>query len=212
MSPIEPSVSAGQYTGMLFWHTQRTSIAGSGAQRGCGVQRGTQRWRGIHFVRPVVDRALVVDLLAQAADERAGRPDLARRGLLRKHGVEDGHEPVLELAVVIVGDDEVPDAVHAALAEVRAVEVEVCEVGRAEALDEVLLDAAGGGDEAGDVFVLDEVEDNLAQAGGYEVGGVAEEDGAAGVGADARVEEFLRLVLRDGVVGEAPFALCRAYR
>ena len=88
--------------------------------------------------------------------------------------------------------------------------MEVCEVGWAEALDEVLLDAAGGGDEAGDVFVLDEVQDDLAQAGGDEVGGVAEEDGAAGVGADARVEEFFRLVLCDGVVGEAPFALCRA--
>lgn len=49
---------------------QQTSIVGSGA-KGL-VQRGAQRRRGIHFVRPVVDRALVVDLLAQAVDERAG--------------------------------------------------------------------------------------------------------------------------------------------
>jgi hypothetical protein len=61
---------------------------------------------------------------------------------------------------------------------------------RSEALDEVLLDSASGGDEAGDVFVLDEEADDLAETGGDEVGGVAEEDGAFCGGANFGVKFF----------------------
>lgn len=79
--------------------------------------------------------------------------------------------------------------------------MKVGEVGLSETFDEVFFDAAGGGDEAGDVFVFDEVEDDFAKAGGDEVGGVAEEDGAFYLGADGRVAELFVFVFGDGFVG-----------
>lgn len=99
-----------------------------------------------------------------------------------EEGVEDGDDPVFEEAVVGVWDDEVADAVHAFLAQVGAVGGEAAEVGGAETFDEVFFDAAGRGDDGGDVFVFDEVAEDGAEAGGDEVGGVAEEDGGFGVG------------------------------
>ncbi len=63
-----------------------------------------------------------------------------------------------------------------------AVGGEAAEVGGAETFDEVFFDAAGRGDDGGDVFVFDEVAEDGAEAGGDEVGGVAEEDGGFGVG------------------------------
>lgn len=75
--------------------------------------------------------------------------------LLFEHFVEDGEQPVFEGAVIAVGDDEVADTVHALAAEGDAGCGEGAEVGWGEALDEILLDAAGGGDDCGDVFVLD---------------------------------------------------------
>lgn len=188
MSPNEPSVRAGQNTGMSFCaNSQRSSVG--------------RRSRGfIHFVRPVVYRFLVVDLLAQSADEGARGPHLPALLLLREHRVEDGGQPVLELAVVVVGHDEVAYAVHAPPAEVRAVHAEVGEVRLAEAFDEVLLDPTGGGHDRVDVLVLDEVQDDLAEARGDEVRGVAEEDVALRLGADVGREVFFRFVLGYGLV------------
>ena len=133
------------------------------------------------LVGPVVDGALVVDLLAEAADDAGRGPDELVLGpaaglLLLEHGVEDGHDPVLKGAVVLVGHDEVADAVEALEAEALAVGAEGGHVGVAEALDKVLLDAAGGGDDGRDVLVLDQVAQDAAEARRDEVGGVAEED------------------------------------
>lgn len=144
-------------------------------------QRRTEN-RDVILPRPVIHRPLVIDLLAQPMNHLARRPAKlgvgpARRLLLGKHRVEDGHDPVLEGAVVGVGHDEVADAVEALGAQRGAGGAEGGEVGRAEAFDEVFFDAAGGGDDGGDVPVLDEVAEGAAEAGGDEVGGVAEEDG-----------------------------------
>lgn len=131
--------------------------------------------------RPVIHRPLVVDLPPQPVNDLARRPAKLgvrppRRLLLGEHRVEDRHHPVLEGAVVGVGHDEIADAVEALGAQRGAGGVEGGEVGRAEALDQVFFDAAGGGDDGRDVPVLDEVAEGAAEAGGDEVGGVAEED------------------------------------
>ena len=142
-------------------------------------------------VRPVEDRGLVGDLGAQAGDDGAGGPDEAVRVggggrfggfLLGEHGVEDRDDPVFEGAVVAVGDDEVADAVHALFPQAGAVGAEGGEVGGREAFDQVFFDAAGGGDDGGDVGVLDQVAEGGAEARGDEVGGVAEEEGGFGAG------------------------------
>ena len=127
--------------------------------------------------------------------------------LLREHRVQDGSKPVLELAVVVVRHDEVPDAVHATPAQVCAVHVEVCEVRFPEALDEVLLDAPGSGHDRVDVLVLDEVEDDLTQARGDQIRRVAEEDVTLGLRAYFWREVFLGLVFRDRLVRQPPFSL-----
>ena len=111
----------------------------------------------IHFICPVVYRFLIIDLFAKPVDKCARGPNLTRLVLLLEHLVEDGHEPVLELAVVVVWHNEVSDAVHPTATEGRAVEGKVREVGLAEAFDEVLLDPACGGDECTNVLVFDEM-------------------------------------------------------
>ena len=98
-----------------------------------------------------------------------------------EHGVQDRDYPVFEEAVVVVWDDEVADAVEALGAEGGARGGEGADVGVCEAFDEVFFDAAGGGDDGGDVGVLGEVAEGAAEAGGDEVAGVAEEDGCWGV-------------------------------
>lgn len=168
--------------GVEVEHVAEGAVGEGGAEDGDGVALG-----------PVEDGGLVGDLGAEAGDDGAGRPDEAlrvgpgpgggplRRGfLLGEHGVEDGDDPVLEGAVIAVRHDEVADAVHAPGAEGGAVRREGGEVGGREALDQVLLDAAGRGHDDGDVPVLDEVAERGAQARRDEVGRVAEEDGRLG--------------------------------
>jgi hypothetical protein len=152
--------------------------------------RAQDREAGIHFVCPVVYGLFVINLLAQATDERARGPHATTSRLLRKHRVQYRGQPVLEFAVVVVRHDEVADTVHAASAQVRAIKGEVGEIGFAKAFDKVLLDAAGGGDDARDVLVLHEVQDDFAEARGYEVRGVAEKDAAARSGAEVGVSTF----------------------
>ena len=65
------------------------------------------------LVRPVADRVRVVDLLAQPPNHLRWAPHLARLLLLLEHLVQERHEPVLELAVVVVGHKHVADTVAA---------------------------------------------------------------------------------------------------
>ncbi len=139
------------------------------------------------LIAPVVDAPLVVDLLAQTVDDLAGGPVDGLLGvlgglLLLEHGGEDGHDPVLKEAVVVIRDDEVADAVQALCAQGGARRGELAEEGGAQAFDEVFLNAAGGGDDGGDVGVLGEVAQGAAEARGDEVAGVAEEDGGLCIG------------------------------
>lgn len=111
------------------------------------------------LVRPVIDGALIVDLLTQTVDDfRRGPVDLVLSALagllLLKHLVEDGHHPILKGAVVGVRHNEVADPVQALFAERSAVGAEGAHVCLAKALDEVFLYAASGGDDTRDVFVL----------------------------------------------------------
>ena len=163
----------------------------------------------IHFVCPVVHRLFVINLLTQATDERARCPYHATGPLLFKHRVQYRRQPVLEFAVIVVRYDEVADTIHAASAQVCAIEVEVGEICFAQAFDEVLLDTTGGGDDACYVLVLHEMQNDFAEAGGYEIRGVSEKDVAARSGARVGVGTFLRFILRDRFIGEAPTTLRR---
>ena len=68
--------------------------------------------------------------------------------LLLEHFVEDWHYPVFEGAVIGVRDEQVASAIHAALSELCAGPlVEVAEISRCEALNDVLLNAASRRDD-----------------------------------------------------------------
>ena len=179
--------------------------------QGAVGQGGAEHRDGV-FVGPVEDGGFVGDFGAEAGDDGAGGPDeavlvvrfvfggLSGGFLLGEHGVEDGDDPVFEGAVVAVGHDEVADAVHALFAEGGAVGGEGGEVGGREAFDQVFFDAAGRGDDGGDVAVLDEVAQGGAQAGRDEVGRVAEEEGRSG--ARFGVAEAAHVVDDAGGVGD----------
>ena len=116
-------------------------------------------WPGAsnHFVCPVVHGFLVIDLFSKSSNERTWCPDDPRIVLLDKHLVEQRHEPVLEFAIVVVGYDQVPDAIHTSLTKVRSVHIEVCEICLAEAFNEVLLNSSRRRDKCRYVFVFHEV-------------------------------------------------------
>lgn len=186
---VDGEAERGGAEGVEVEHVAQAAVGEGGAEDGDGVGVG-----------PVEDGGWVCDFAAEAGDDGGGGPGegvgCARRGgggggggsfLLGEHLVEDGDDPVFEGAVVVVWDDEVADAVEALGAEGGAGGGEGGEVGRGEAFDEVFFDAAGGGDDGGDVFVLDEVAEGGAEAGGDEVGGVAEEDGGFGAGGGGAV-------------------------
>ena len=89
-------------------------------------------------VGPVAHRLLVVDLLPQPVDHLGGRPLYLVPLLLVVHRVEHRHDPVLEEAVVLVGRQQVANAVDAPASQVEPLEREVAQVRGAQALDEVL--------------------------------------------------------------------------
>jgi hypothetical protein len=76
------------------------------------------------------------------------------------------------------------------------------QVGRGEALDQVLLHAAGGGDDAVHHLVLREVADRLAHPAGRHVRGVAQEDGSLNVFPDLGVAQLFGFILTDFFVAE----------
>jgi len=85
----------------------------------------------------------MIDLMAQAFDDLGGRPLGIGRVLLELHLVEDGQDPVFELAVVLVGHDEVTNAVESQgsplFALDRAERFVRCQVCRAETFDQIFL-------------------------------------------------------------------------
>ena len=122
------------------------------------------------------------------ANKRARRPYLATSFLLREHRIQYWREPVLELAVVVIRNDKISDTIHAASTKVGAIKREVGEISLPETFDKVLLDAAGGGNNARDMSMLYKVQNNLTQPRGYEVGGIAKKY----VTARSRTELWIR--------------------
>lgn len=149
---------------------------------------------------PVVDAVLVVNFLAHASYDLGRRENCALLFLFPEHLLHQGQEPLLKQDVVVVWHDQVANAVQALLAQDRALEAEVSNVARRQALHDVFLNAACRSDNLVDHFVLAEVADVLAHAARGHVGRVAEIDRAARVLALLGVLVLLLLILSDGLV------------
>lgn len=112
---------------------------------------------------PTENGRVVVDLVSQTLDDLAGRPFDSISVLFVGHPIEYRHDPVFELAVVVVWYQEVPYPVKAPFTKASAVDIEASlrsEVRRTEAFDEVFFDASGRRDDARHVAMLyEEAED-----------------------------------------------------
>mmetsp|Transcript_127444 Transcript_127444/g.318199 ORF Transcript_127444/g.318199 Transcript_127444/m.318199 type:complete len:217 (+) Transcript_127444:381-1031(+) len=158
--------------------------------------------RDVVFVSPIAHGLLVVDLLPEPVDHAGGRPAHAVAVLLVVHLIEDGADPILEKAVVVVRRQQVADAVDAAPPQPEALERKVAEVCRRQTLDEVLLDAASCGDHDLHHAVLSKESDCLAEPGADEVGGVRQPNLGPHTLSLLGVSELLLLVGGDRLVGE----------
>ncbi|KAB8342790.1 hypothetical protein FH972_022388 [Carpinus fangiana] len=140
--------------------------------------------RGVHKYCVLSTVAHQIRIGNVVLDDATAQDDDARVGSLERN-VVDGANVLVDVDVQPTRARAVRvEEEHVAEAAVRQRGAEDGDVvarrpGGAEALDEVLFDAAGGGDNAGDVTVLDKVAQDLAQAGGNQIGCVAEEDGRA---------------------------------
>lgn len=88
-------------------HIAKTSVSESRAENGYVV-----------FVGPVINRPLIVDFLTEPMDDFAGSPDdgfvVVLGGLLLfQQLVENRDDPVLEGAVIVVGNKKVANTIHA---------------------------------------------------------------------------------------------------
>ena len=159
MSPMEPSVIAGQKMGI--WTTEA-----NGAQRQRprqarlsktrpshdGHSRGPSRVRSLpiagcprrvgsaHPVAPCPgqDGGVVVDPLAHLPNHLLRAEEAARRLLLLQHLVEQRRQPIFEEAVVLVRHEQVADPVQSLFPEIRPGEIEFSDMGGCEALDDIL--------------------------------------------------------------------------
>lgn len=147
---------------------------------------------------PVQDRALVVDLVAQALYHFTRRPPysvVAGSLLLLDHIVQDRYDPVFEFAIIVVRHEQVADPVETSAAQICAVQVELSSrrnISRSQAFDQIFFDPTSGRDQAIDVFVLDQEANDLSKAGGNQIRRVAEENVTSRLLSDCRVE-FLNL-------------------
>lgn len=101
--------------------------------------------------------------------------------LLHQHCIENRLHPVLEFDVVVIWHQQIPGPVNPFLPERLTIQLEVTDVGRGEALDEILLDPTCCRDH--DVYhrVLHQVPNRLASPGRDQVRGVPEKDLTLGV-------------------------------
>ena len=127
--------------------------------------------------------------------------------LLLKHVVEDRHDPVFEVAVVVVGDDEVASAVQTLQTEVTTIQIEFADVELAHALDEVLLDSSARRNHNIHQMVLHQVVDDLSHTATHHVAGVRKEDRALLVLSEFRVAPLVRLIRQGSVVRKSPVKL-----
>jgi len=148
-----------------------------------------------HFVGPIVNRLFVVDLLSQPSDERAWCPNDSGRLLLYKHGVQNRGEPILKLAVVVIWDNEISDAIHALLPQFGTVQVEIRQVSLTQTFDKVLFYPTCCCDESSHMSKFDKMENDLAQSRRNQIGGVTQKDVTASIGPDSGIQIFLDLVV-----------------
>lgn len=98
--------------------------------------------------------------------------------LFFEHFIQNGHDPILELAIVIIGYQQISDPVDALISQRPSVQSEIADESRGQTLDEVFFDAAGRGHDTVDHGVLGQEPDCLPHAARGHVRGVTQENGA----------------------------------
>jgi len=119
------------------------------------------------LVSPVIDRVRAVNFLAELRNHCGGSPDGALKCqegqrrvtksdtttrneclflLLCEHAIKNGCDPVLELAIVVIGHEHVANPVQALFAQCPPIKVKISKIRVSKALDKVLLHTTSRGD------------------------------------------------------------------
>jgi hypothetical protein len=98
--------------------------------------------------------------------------------LFFQHLIKNRHNPLLELDVVVIGYQEISDAIDSLQSQLPPRKTEISEEGRSQTFDEILLNATSSGHNYIYHVVPDEVSERISDARGDEVRGVAEKDRA----------------------------------
>ena len=160
-----------------------------------------------HFIRPVIHRFFVVDFFPKAADYRTGGPHLTSRLLLRQHCIENRHQPILELAIIVVRHNEISNPVQTSPTEVCAVKVPVSKVCLAEAFYKVFFNPACSRHNCRDMSVLHQIQKDFAESGRNEIRSISEENTTSSLFPDLRIPILIVLVLFKRLVRESPSTL-----
>mmetsp|Transcript_7046 Transcript_7046/g.7985 ORF Transcript_7046/g.7985 Transcript_7046/m.7985 type:complete len:284 (+) Transcript_7046:278-1129(+) len=154
---------------------------------------------------PVVSALFVVDRLAHPVDDHARREDRALLNLLFVHLFNQRQKKFLKLSVTFIRSQHVADPINAGVSQLSSANRKVADVKVAEALDEVLLDAAGCSDDAVHHFMLAEVSDDVPHSTADHVGGVSEEYHALRILSHFWIFELVVLIVVDFFIRQPPF-------
>ena len=133
-----------------------------------------------------------------------GSPNFATLLLLFKHFFDNWEEPTLQQRVVLVWHNQIANTVQALLSQVPPFERKVTNIAICHALHDVFFNSACCRHDTIDHLVLAQIANVLSHATTGHIGGVAEEDGAAGVRTHLRILVLLFFVFGDRFVRETP--------
>lgn len=105
-------------------------------------QRRSRCTASRYFICPVIYRFFIIYFFSKPPYERTRCPDISGRLLFSNHLIQNGSEPVFELAIVVVRHNEISYPVHPASSQVCAVQIKISKVCLPKALYEIFLDAA----------------------------------------------------------------------
>lgn len=99
-----------------------------------------------------------------------------RRFLFGNESIENRNYPVLKGAVVAVGNDEVADTIEALGTKTSSWGRETAQISGSKTFNKVLFYTTGSCNDCGDMLMLNQIADCFPETGGYQIGGVPEED------------------------------------
>ncbi len=168
MSPSEPSVNAGQNTGMSFYLLAPFLVQ---SYLGC----------------PIINRRWIINFCTKSMNNSWRRPWLYWSNLFIHHCIQYRHDPIFEFAVVIIGHKKIAYSIETLFAKIWALEMKITKYGWSQTLDQVFLHSTGSSYNTINQFVFCKEANRLSQTRRYEIGRVAKKNLALCFLSDLRI-------------------------